>query len=405
MATIFLILIYATFISLGLPDSLLGAAWPSMRLGLGVSLDSAGLVSIAISTGTVVSSLFSERIVRRFGTGKITAVSVLATSGAMMGFAFTPSFGWLFLFSIPLGLGAGAIDAALNNYVAMHYAARHMSWLHSFWGLGAFIGPMIMSSFLRDNSATNGAVWMDGWRGGYFTVAVIQLVLAIILVAALPMWKKQNGGMDKGAPMPEKHEQGVSGSVLRIPGVKAALLSFFVYCACESMLGLWSSSFLVEARGTTDAYAAKGTALYFAGIMAGRILSGFLTSRFSSKLLIRAGIITLAAGSLVFLLPLPMPIPLAALAVIGIGCAPIFPSLIHETPARYGAVNSQKIIGFQMAGAYIGATLMPPIIGFLSARIGVWIVGMLPFVFTGIMLALTEHINRIVKSGKKSENP
>ncbi len=389
MATFFLLLIYATFVSLGLPDTLLGAAWPMMHLDLGVPLDAAGVVTILVACCTTVSSLLSERVIRRFGTGKVTAVSVLATALAMLGISFVPNFVWLILLAIPLGLGAGAIDTGLNNYVALNYAARHMNWLHCFWGVGAFGGPMILSFFM---------VGEAGWRGGYRAVSIIQVVICVALFITLPLWKR----FDKTANLAPE-EKPVSPLTARgaftLRGVKPAVLVFCVYCGVESSTGLWASTFLVEQRGFAAASAARASGLFFGCIALGRFLSGLLTSRFSGRALIRGGVLLVAAGCALLCVPVGGALPWIAIVLMGLGAAPVFPGSIKETPARFGQENSQKIIGFEMAAAYVGILSIPALMGVVAARVSV---ALLPFILLGLtacLLALTERAAR-AGSGK-----
>lgn len=391
MATFFLLLIYITFISLGLPDSLLGAAWPVMRLEFGAPLDFAGIIFMIIAGSTILSSLVSARVIRRFGTGPVTAVSVLITSLALLAMGFAPSFWLLVVLAVPLGLGAGTIDAALNNYVALHYAARHMSWLHSFWGVGAFGGPLILAFFMaRENN----------WQGGYITIALIQLSIAVILLATLPLWKKvnPNSPLSASSNVKENPTPGPSGSPLKIPGVSMALLTFTMYCALEYAVGLWGSSFLVESRGFSKAAAASGVALYYGGITVGRFLSGFLTARLRSVQLIRMGLLIVFAGVVLLCLPLPFAFAPPLFFIIGLGCAPVFPSMIHETPTRFGKENSQKVIGLQMAAAYTGSTFIPPVVGLLAERTSTAILPFALLLFAGTTLFCSESVRKITHS-------
>lgn len=398
MATFFLITIYITFISLGLPDSLLGASWPLMRLDFGMPLDSAGIATIIISGGTIISSLFSEKLIRRFGTGKVTAVSVLATAVALFGISFSSSFWFILLLGVPLGLGAGAVDAALNNYVALHYKAYHMSWLHCFWGVGAFCGPLIIAGFIENQN----------WRGGYLTVSILQLAVSALLFVTLPLWKRQ--GITPGSDVlpkgsADEAQAPPAGNAFKIPGVPFALLTFLFYCAIEYTVGLWGSSYLAEGRGFTQAAAARGVSLFYIGITVGRALNGFLTIKFKNRTLVRVGIVVVLAGALLFLLPLPPSVSLAALCIMGLGCAPVYPSLIHETPRSFGAANSQKVVGLQMAFAYIGSTFMPPIVGLVARRTTITSIPIFPLVFAAGMLLCSETLNRIVQKQKTTGGP
>ncbi|MDF2157505.1 MFS transporter [Algoriphagus sp. CAU 1675] len=384
---ILLVLIYLAFISLGLPDSLLGAAWPAMFEGLAVPMDYAGILSLIVAAGTVISSLFSGRVIKKFGVAAVTTASVLMTALALMGFSLSGEFLYLCLLAIPLGLGAGSVDAALNNYVALHYEARHMNWLHSFWGVGAAIGPMIMAAYLAKG---------DSWTSGYHTVAWIQLSLVGILLISLPLWSKGN----KAENLPH-HEAAPSlfDLLLTLPGLKQALIVFFCYCTIEATFGLWGASFLVFEKGFEADQAARLTSLYFLGITIGRFLSGFLTAHFSNRQLVFLGQGVIGLGLLLLFLPFTATI-IPGFLLVGLGCAPIFPSLLHETPVNFGKKHSQSVMGMQMASAYVGITLMPFLFGKLAKFTGQ---GFL-LIFLGIFLILifgkTRQMNQKVASGK-----
>jgi fucose permease len=359
---------------------------------LGASLDTAGIVFFILSGGTIFSSLLSGWVTGRFGTGKVTAVSVLLTALALVGTSATHSVAWLIAMAIPLGFGAGSVDAALNNYVALHYAPRHMSWLHCFWGVGAFIGPLIIGFYLRHGNA---------WRGAYLFLGAAQFVVACVLFLSLPLWKKysKNGPLEselqgdtpKDKPQ-EDTPKSAARNVLRIPGVIAALVTFFIYCATEYTVGLWGASFLITLRGFQEPAAASAVAMYYGGITIGRFFSGFLTMRFTGTQLIRAGLCVIIAGAALLLAPLPGGFSLGALLLIGLGCSPIYPSMIHLTPGRFGAENSAKIIGLQMACAYTGSTFMPPLVGFIAARTNMLIVPLALLLYGALMLVMSEQI-------------
>ena len=378
-----LIIIYLSFISLGLPDSLLGAAWPSMYGEIGAPLSSAGAISMIIAGGTIVSSLLSERVIHKFGTSYTTLFSVLLTAAALFGFSFAPSMLWLCAAALPLGLGAGAVDAALNNFVAIHYQAKHMSWLHCFWGIGATVGPAIMSCFLLNQG---------GWHTGYRTIAIIQSILVVVLLCSLPLWKKT------AAPASEKTDAAPAGNrrVLTLPGVRYALIAFFCYCSLEATTMLWSASFLVSCKGMDAGKAAGFTSVFFIGITAGRALSGFLTMKCSSENLIRLGQLLALAGAVVLLLPLPSLFYGVGLLLIGLGCAPIFPSMLHETPYRFGQEASQAVMGLQMAFAYTGTTFMPPLLGLISGKISLGVLPVFLLVYALVMIFACERLNRFV---------
>ncbi|MGI6623416.1 MAG: MFS transporter [Clostridiaceae bacterium] len=390
MVRFFILIIYLAFISLGLPDSLLGAAWPVIRIDLGASLEAAGIISMIITFGTIISSLLSEKLIKRFGTGKVTFVSVLATAAALLGFSVSSSFAWLILFAVPLGLGAGSVDAGLNNFVALHYKAHHMSWLHCFWGIGATLGPVIISRGIKLN---------NDWRSGYLTISIIQAFLVVILFFSIPVWNKISANTNLQTTYTHGDESN-GFSVFRIKGLKLSLTAFLFYCGVESTTGLWGSSYLVNIKNLSPADAARWISVYYAGITIGRLIVGFITMKFNSRTLIRGGQAIVLTGVVLLLLPLPVPISLAGFVLIGLGCAPIFPSMLHETPNRFGKDNSQKIMGLQMAFAYIGSAFLPPVTGFIAAKTTIMTMPFLLLSFTLIMLVTTELINWILIKNK-----
>ena len=355
MIHLLLAVIYLSFISLGLPDSLLGAAWPSMYQGFGVPVSYSGVIFCIISVGTVISSLQSDRLTRRLGAGWVTAISVGMTAAALFGFSVSHSFWALCLWAIPYGLGAGSVDAALNNYVALHFASRHMSWLHCMWGIGASVGPYIMGAALSTNA---------GWHMGYRVIGLIQIVLTSIILLSLPLW--ESAAANAEAQTKASAKALTLKEIFPIPGVKAVLITFFCYCSLEQTTSLWASSYLVLAKGIAPETAAGFASLFFIGITAGRALCGFLTLKWNDTQMVRIGVVTIALGVAAMLLPLGETVTLAGLLLIGLGCAPIYPSIIHSTPAHFGADRSQAIIGVQMASAYIGNCLMPPLFGMIA---------------------------------------
>ncbi|MBR0367642.1 MAG: MFS transporter [Clostridia bacterium] len=387
MFSLLLAIIYIAFISLGLPDSLLGSAWPVMRLQFGAPLSQAGMISMIIAGGTIVSSLMSDRLTRRLGAGLVTAISVGMTAVALFGFSISDSVLALCLWGIPYGLGAGAVDAALNNYVALHYSSRHMSWLHCFWGVGASISPYIMAAWLsRDNN----------WQGGYRTVSLMQVALTAVLFISLPMWKRRGEG-DGAQPDADPKPLGLTGA-LRIPGVPAILLAFLGYCAAETTAGLWASSYLVEARGVAAGTAARFASLFYLGITFGRFLNGFVADRLGDKRMIRIGVGVMLAGMALVMLPVKRTLPaLAGLIVFGLGCAPVYPSIIHATPHNFGEKNSQAIIGIQMAAAYTGSTFMPPLFGVIAGATSIRLFPWYLALFAVLLLVMTERVNGVTE--------
>lgn len=383
MFSLLLALIYVSFISLGLPDSLLGSAWPQMQESLGVSLSLGGVISFIITASTILSSLMSHRVIQRFGTGGITMCSVALTALALFGFSLSNSFFALCLWAIPYGLGAGSVDAALNNFVALHCKAKHMSWLHCFWGIGATGGPYIMGLCLSRGM---------GWQAGYRTISFLQMALTLILLLSLPLWKKQELPLSGGETVRPQTPQW--GKLLKRPGVKAALTAFFFYSALELTTGLWGSSYMVAIRGISAETAAKWISLFYLGITAGRFFSGFLTLRFSDDTMVRLGEVTAIVDILLILLPLHNLFLCLGLILTGLGCAPIYPSLLHATPQRFGKSLSQSLMGTQMAISYLGSTTMPPVSGFLSEKISMGLYPVLLLVFALSMTILTEKGRR-----------
>ena len=382
MFQLLLIIIYLSFISLGLPDSLLGSAWPTMYPQLEVPVSYAGIISMIIAAGTVVSSLQSDRLTRRFGTGKVTAFSVAATAAALFGFSVSSRFWQLCLWAIPYGLGAGSVDASLNNYVALHYKSKHMSWLHCMWGVGASAGPYIMGFVMTRGGS---------WNGGYRSIALIQIVLTAILFASLPLWKERPQTRDEAGQKVETKPLSIK-EVLKIRGVKEVLICFFCYCALEQTTGLWASSYLTLHKGVPAETAASFASMFFLGITIGRALSGFLTMKLNDVQMIRLGQGLIGCGIVIILLPLGAAVSLVGFVVIGLGCAPVYPCIIHSTPAHFGADNSQAIIGIQMASAYVGTCLMPPLFGLIANHIGVALLPVYLIVILVLMVAMHERL-------------
>lgn len=356
MTSLLLAVIYLAFIGLGLPDSLLGAAWPMIYPQFGVPVSSMGLLSMIISAGTILSSLNSSRLTRALGAGKVTLLSTALTAIALLGFGMSRSLWQLCFWAVPYGLGAGSVDAALNNYVALHYASRHMSWLHCMWGVGTIIGPSLMSAAL-----TGG----HGWSGGYLLTALVQGLIVAVLLLSLPLWGRPtsgNGSETETAALSLRE-------VLTIPGAKEVMLCFFGYCALESTAGLWAASYLTLARDIPAETAAGFAALFYLGITAGRAVSGWIAPHLGDDGMIRLGLWGIGLGLAALLLPGPAAVSLAGLVIIGLGCAPIYPSIIHSTPAHFGAHRSQAVIGVQMASAYVGSMAMPPLFGLMARQI------------------------------------
>jgi len=380
MINLLLAIIYVSFVSLGLPDALLGAAWPVMQMELSVPVSWAGGISLTIAVGTVISSLQADRMNKWLGPGKVMVFSVAMTALAIFGFSVSNAYWQLCLWAVPYGLGAGSVDACLNNYVALHYASRHMSWLHCMWGLGASIGPYIMGTALTGGMS---------WNTGYGIIAVLQIILTAVLFLSLPLWKKDSAGDQKGSqrkPLTMKQ-------IFSIPGAKEVMVAFFCYCALEQTAILWGSSYLVMHNGMNEEQAASLASLYLMGLTLGRALNGFLTYKINDTNLIRLGQGVIALGIIIMLLPLGNAASFAGLMLCGLGSAPVYPCVIHSTPAHFGEENSQALIGIQMASAYVGICCMPPVFGLIANHISA---SLLPWYLGGIlvlMFVMCERLN------------
>ncbi|MFA9381676.1 MAG: sugar MFS transporter, partial [Acetanaerobacterium sp.] len=359
-----------------------------MQPEYGTPYSFAGLLSAVSFGATIVSSFLSVRAIRRFGTGKVTVVSVLLTGLSMLGICLSHSFYVALALCIPLGLGGGAVDTGLNAYVAEHYKSRHMSWLHCFWGVGAMLGPVIMSRGIAGGS----------WHSGYLNVSLIQLSLFILLLVALPLW-------DKAVPPVPENPADADGQApsqgmlysLKIRGVKPVLLSFLLYCGVEVSLGLWGASYLIAAKGLSAAQAAQWVSFFFLGITAGRFLTGFATIKLNNITLIRMGEFIILVGTALLLLPLPVLVSAAGFVLVGLGCAPIFPCMLHETPARFGKKNARVIMSFQFAFAYVGCSVLPPVFGVIAEYTSFLTLPCFLAAYTLFMLLCTERVNRIMK--------
>ena len=382
MASLLLPIIYLAFISLGLPDALLGAAWPTMYPQLGAQVSWAGGVSMIISACTILSALASDRLNERLGTGRVTAISVAATAAALFGFSFCHAFWQLCLWAIPYGLGAGSVDAALNNYVALHYKGRHMSWLHCMWGIGATLGPYIMGAVLTGGTT---------WNTGYGIISVLQIVLTAVLTFSLPKWKKQNILFEETTS-----EKVLSlKEILAIPGAKAIMVCFFCYCAVEQTTMLWASSYLNLAKGVDAKTAASFAGMFCIGITIGRGINGFIAMKLKDRQMIRMGQAIILTGIIIMILPFGQAVSLIGFSLIGLGCAPIYPCIIHSTPEHFGAERSQAIIGVQMASAYIGTCLMPPLFGLIANHISIRLLPLYLLILLVLMVYMRETIIKV----------
>lgn len=385
MYSFLLALIYIAFISLGLPDSLLGSGWPVMHAELNVPVSYMGIVSMVISGGTILASLFSDMLTKKIGTRTVTVLSVFLTVVALFGFSFSDKFWMLIVFAVPYGLGAGAIDAALNNYVALHYKSKHMSWLHCFWGVGTIVSPFVMGYALTHSV----------WNNGYRIVGFVQLAIAILLVATLPVWNVNR----KTEPQTQK-SVGFFGA-FKLKGVPVLLIGFFAYCAAEATAMQWASTYFVEVKGVSGERAALFASLFYIGITVGRLISGFVTDKLGDRKMILIGTCILICGIALLCIPVESyVVAIIGFIVIGLGCAPVYPCIIHSTPANFGAENSGAIIGIQMASAYVGSTFIPPLFGLLGNLWGFWIMPVYLFAFVVLMITMIELTFRITKKNR-----
>ena len=380
MVSLLLPIIYLAFISLGLPDALLGAAWPTMYPQLGAGVAWAGGVSMIISAGTIVSSLASERLNTRLGTGRVTALSVATTAVALFGFSICTQFWQLCLWAIPYGLGAGSVDAALNNYVALHYESRHMSWLHCMWGIGAAGGPVIMGWALAGST----------WQNGYRIISILQIVLTAVLIFSLPLWQTP---ADTGAGEDFTLEHRTLPQLMKVPGVPEVMCCFALYNGLEAVAGMWAASYCTLVRGLDATTAASWASLFYLGITVGRFFSGFLTMKFNDQQMIRLGQTLIAVGIALLLLPGSAVLPVG-LVVIGLGCAPIYPCIIHETPANFGKNLSMAMTGIQMAAAYVGVAMLSPFFGVLAQNITMQLYPWALLAMLVLMFILSEQLHK-----------
>ena len=380
MVRLLLPIIYLSFISLGLPDALLGAAWPMIHIQFEVPVSWMSLISLTICGCTVWSSLMADRINRRYGTGMVTAVSTAITAAALLGFGLSTSFWQLLILAVPYGLGAGSIDAALNNYVAIHYESRHMSWLHCMWGIGTSTGPFLMGALLSAGQS---------WNGGYLWIALVQGMLTLVLFMSLSVWKKEGGGESlEEKPLSLKE-------IVAIPGAREVMAAFFCYCGLELTAGQWASTYFVMKDGLSPEEAAGYAGIFYIGITAGRAISGFMTMKLDDSQMISLGQGIMAAGIGAMLLPFGKYATMAGLLLVGLECAPIYPCVIHSTPAHFGADRSQALIGVEMASAYAGNCILAPIFGVVAEGVGVWLLPGYLLGILGVMWWMQERLNRI----------
>jgi fucose permease len=350
-----------------------------------VPISYAGVISVVVFMGTITSSLLSDRLTLRFGAGKVTAFSVAMTTVALFGFSVSTEYWHLLLWAIPYGLGAGGVDAALNNYVALHYASRHMSWLHCMWGVGASVGPYIMGAALTGGLA---------WNMGYRAISVLQTGLAVILVLSLPLWRSRK----KTSTEEKKNEKPLTmKEIFAIPGAREIVIAFFCYCALEQTAILWASSYFVLKDGMDKETAASFASFFLIGMTVGRAVSGFLTYKLNDTNMIRLGQALVVLGIVVMILPFGSYATMAGLLLVGLGCAPIYPCIIHSTPAHFGEENSQAMVGVQMASAYSGSLLVPLIFGLIANHISVALLPLVMGIIAVMMILMCERLNRIDK--------
>lgn len=368
-----LIVIYIVFISLGLPDSLFGVVWPVVHREFGVAESFASVYSVIVAVTSGGVSFFAGRLIRKFGTGRVTFVSVLLTAVGLLGTSFAPNLWVMMFFSVVMGYGAGAIDTGLNNYVSLHYKASHMNWLHCFWGVGVTVSPIIMSAFLSGETGS--------WRTGYRVIAAIQFCIALIAAISLPHWKdSESGGKTTG----DENEKNKKANIFAVKGVLTSTLSLGLYCGMEFLIGTWGASYLVNTFALSPDSAAKWISLYYGGIMLGRLVSGFVSMKTSDNTLIRAGIVISFAGMILLALPIGTP-AFFGLLLIGFGFGPIFPSVLHSVPGRFGNELSADITGFHMGGAYALGFLIQVSFGYIASATTFYIT---PFVLLAVAAAL-----------------
>ena len=383
MGSLLLAVIYLIFISLGLPDSLLGSGWPAMQIDFSVPSSYAGFVSMTISCMTVISALVSPHLIRKFRTQWIVIISIGMTVLGLLGFSISGSYGMLFLFAVPYGLGAGSIDAAVNNYVALHYKSSVMNFLHCFYGVGAMISPFIMSLALK----------VSRWNDGYRWTSFLQLGIMLVVILSLPLWKR-------GESEAEEESRNSAGifETLKVPGVIPTLIAFFAYCSGEATCFLWTSSYFAGTKqGLSDEKIASFGSLIFGGLMLGRLISGFVSDKLGDKRLIRIGIVTELIGIGMIMIPAQNYLPAAVgFVVAGTGMGPIYPAIQHMAPANFGKKNSAAVIGLQMAFAYVGSTFMPMLFGNLQQWIGIWIMPYYLLIFALLNISLLEFSYRVI---------
>ncbi len=383
MSTLLLAVIYITYIGLGIPDSLFGAAWPAVYTEFGLPLSAANAVTILTFAFTMIVSIYSAQIVKRFGTPLTTAVSTAMTAAGLLGTALAPNFFVVCLCTVPLGFGAGAIDAALNNYVALNYKATHMSFLHCFYGVGVSLSPYLMSLALKGSN----------WRGGYAYATVLQVIITVITFIALPVWAKACHSETEEKSGEEIKTLGIW-QMLKMPKVRMACAVFMTSCGIEYTCGTWGSTFLVLAKGMSAQRAAATITFYYLGITIGRFLSGIIAAKLSSRRIIILGQCIVLLAIILLFLPLSYVFAALGLFLVGLGNGPLYPNLVHLTPDNFGRDISQSVMGIQMATASIGIMLIPPLFGLIAQVIGTWIFPLFLLILFIIMIIENTRLNR-----------
>jgi fucose permease len=378
---VLLIVIYLAFVSLGLPDGVLGLAWPGMRVSLGQPLEALGLVTFILAGCSAISGFVSGRVLARFGTGPVAFVSALMTGLSLLGLSAVPNFPLMVALAFPLGLGAGSVDAGLNHYVAEHFSSKHMNWLHACWGVGATLGPLIMGSIMASGG---------GWSQGYLTISLCQLSLACILLVSLGLWKRQGPARHD----PEKVVEGGRPDTPAWAPILSAFL-FVLYVSIEMGAGMWAASILIESRHFEPGMAGLAVTCFYGAIMGGRILLGFISEKMGNRRLIRIGLSLAICGLVLLMTPGQPVLALIGLLLFGLGCAPVYPGLMHETPRRFDPVTTRKVIGWQVAAANIGGAVMPAAFGVLAARFGLEAVFPTIGGFTVLLLILSVRLDSV----------
>jgi fucose permease len=378
--------IYLAFISLGLPDSAFGVAWPSMRTSLGAPLEAAGLISVVLTSCAAIASVSSGLATKRFGPGPVVLASLLLTATGLLGYSLSPSYLWVLVSALPIGLGSGTIDSTLNGYMASHHSSRHMNWLHASWGIGATTGPLIMTAAMAGGGS---------WRRGYLEISCFQASLALLFLLSLGLWRRVGAGAAVAAPKAAAEGGRAEGRIhgLRRPEPWIQVGMYALYAACEFTVGIWTVSMLVESRGMAPEVAGKWISLYYGGIMVGRVLTGLVADRLGNRTMVRIGLGLALAGSALLIVRGADYLVLPGLLLLGSGFAPIYPCLMHETPKRFDKETYRSVIGFQIGAACIGGSVLPGLVGLLASATSLEVVGPCVALFIVLLVVLGEVLN------------